>query len=352
MKRRRILSDQVLRGIWSYPVLSATLFLLALTSGVVIPMISGTEAGLIEAREAKLYDQGLETIRIIPSEPIDARACDDLRFNDGIADSGAQISSAEAEIEGLPGSSVAFVYATPGYARIVWNESLISSDAIVGSEVSQSLGIREGQQLSLIVPETHQRIQFSGVQLRGPSSRAIEANQQIVALDYPHGLTRECLIQPERGAVSAAEQLALARFPESSISRLLPDQSEYESLLTQLQTRVGHWFSYGLGLLLCLSFLLLQMIKRAEWALYAILGLSRTSLVFMMVVESITLVSFPFWSGVSLGLFGISLLSPIGMVALRAIVLDILVATLLLLLPAAAGYLLIIRKFGDHLKGQ
>ncbi|WP_417556583.1 hypothetical protein [Microbacterium sp.] len=289
---------EALRNVRSYALLGVVVFALAALSGYLTVAAAASQVGDIVTRHESMVARGLDVWRVQVKEPFSAQECDSLRRVDGIRDAGSVLSQESAAIDLFPGSSVSLVTATPGYIRIVWDVEVASAVGI-GSEISATFGVRSESAFVLHSTKTPPSSwRMEGATLLPSTSRVAGANQSIVAVSLPSGDTRECLIEAEVGARSAVESYLLSKFAGNSVvSPLFTDTGVGKSVDEELTGRLSQWIPPAAALLIGSISLLSLFGRRADFALYQLVGVPRSGFVYMAVTEVAITAWLPFAIG-------------------------------------------------------
>ena len=301
--RRSWYIGEALRNVRSYALVSVITFVVAALSGYLTVAVTASQVGEIVAQQQIMVARGLDVWRVQVKEPISTQECEALRQVNGIRDAGSVLSQQSAAIGAFPGSSVNSITATPGYIRIVWGVDIAPAVG-VGSEISATYGLRSESAFDLrstVTPQSSSRLE--DVTLLPPTSRVAGANQSVVVSSLSHGLTRECLVEADVGARSAVESYLLSEYAgDSVISPLFSDTGVGRSVDEQLQGRLSQWIPLAVTFLLGLMILFSQFGRRADFALYQLVGVPKSGFVYMLVTEAALTAWLPFSTGGVIGI--------------------------------------------------
>lgn len=320
------------------PLRSIMLMATSILAGSILVLVSSVELGTISTRENSMTDDGIYIYRVQTALPVPATLCDRLRYNDGVQDSGALLSSRQGVIGNLPGTTVQQVTGTAGYLRIVWKDSTAGvAGSLVGAGIAKAYGFRSGTQLSFMEGDGHSTSIRIGL-AASSTSRLAGANYLLATPSLPSGLSRECLVQAVPSAMEAVAAYLVTVFGPDAV--IAPLSQPSESIDDLLHSRISLWTPLIIPLALALLAFVSQYGRRADVALYRLLGGSRVDLMLLAYLDaSVTLLA-PFSAGVSLTTLLISLDQPIDGLVATYLSGDITRAWLLLLLvpiPMAIG---------------
>lgn len=351
--RRAWYVSEALRNVRSYALVSTITFLVAALAGFLTVVVTASQVGEIVAQHETMVDRGLDVWRVQVTEPISTQECDALRHVDGIRDAGSVLTQESATIEGFPGSSLSAITATPGYIRIVWRID-VAPTAGIGSDVSTTYGLRSEstfQLRSTAVPATSSRVDTAT--LLPSTSRVAGANQSVVVASLAHGMTRECLVEAEVGARSAVESYLLSQYGgDSVVSPLFSDTGVGRSVDEQLQGRISQWVPLTSAFLISLIILFTQFGRRADFALYQLVGVSKRGFLYMLVTETALTAWLPFAIGGVIGILIQSAQLANGIVVAEASGDYVRVAALLLVVPLLGLFAFWRRDPLSWLKGE
>ncbi|MFK4762055.1 hypothetical protein ACI3KS_14055 [Microbacterium sp. ZW T5_45] len=344
---------EALRNVRSYALVSTVTFLVAALSGYLSVAATASQVGEIVAQHEIMIDRGLDVWRVQVSEPMPVQECEALRHIEGIHDAGSVLSQESAAIEAFPGSSVSSVRATPGYIRIVWGLDMAPSVGI-GSEVSTLYGLRSESSFQLrAMASQNASMNIDDAQLLPSTSRMAGANQSVVVASTASGMTGECLVEAEVGARSAAENYLLSEYPgDSAVSPLFSDTGVGRSVDEQLQHRLSQWIPFASASIITLMILFGQFGRRADFALYQLVGVPKCGFISMLITEAAVTAWLPFAIGGLVGIFTQYANLANGLVVTEAAGDYLRVAVLLLIVPLLGLFIFWRRDPLSWLKGE
>ena len=277
------------------PLRSLLLIGAAFLAAAGVVSVSAVDLGSIASREQAMVDSGIYVYRVQTVSPVPAILCDRLRFDNGILDSGALLSRQQGTLRDLPGASVQRIVATTGYLRIGWADSTAGlNGSTAGSGLLSAFGFRAGTRTTFTDTVGRQAPITIDLAAR-PTERLPGANFFIASPSLPLGDTRECLVEADPHAMEAVATYLVTTFgPDTVITPLAQPRESTEDLLHQ---RLSLWTPIVVPAAVALFFVLGQYGRRADLALYRLLGTTRSKLFLLTYLEAgITLIA-PFAAG-------------------------------------------------------
>lgn len=292
------LFTEAMLNVRAFVVTSLVIAAVAFALGATIILATSSQVSSAVAQQQELQARGVDVWRVQPSQPMSAAVCDDVRMNPGVLDSGARLSARSTRIASIPGASARIVTATPGYIRIMWPESPPGLAIGAGSEISTAFGLRPGTVLALESAES-QRVAERTVlsDVLPPSSRGGDINQVLVVASAPDGKIRECLVEAHPGTRAAVEAFLVSHFSGATITPLYVDTSLGDAPEDQLRNRISQWIPLAGAIAVIALTLLTFFSRRADWALYQVVGVGKSARLLMLTAETATVVWFPFAAG-------------------------------------------------------
>ena len=309
--RFETLRREAFLNVTSAPVRSALLAVSAFVAAVALVLVSSLDLASIASREAEMVASGAYIYRVQVAQGVPALTCDRLRYNDGIQDAGAILSQSQGSLREIPASSIQRVVATPGYLRIVWKDPFASAArSLAGSALAEAYGIRRGVDLTFIDDAGATALQVGTI--AAPTTRVVGANQLVATPSPPIGNVQECIVEAKPGAMSAvATYLASVFGPQAVISPLVQPRESTDDLLHH---RLTLWSPVLIPLAVGVLAFTSQYGRRADLALYRLLGARRRDLFILTYLEAAFVLFTPFSIGVYAAVFlleGRAPLSPI-----------------------------------------
>lgn len=334
------------------------LFLLAIACGLSSTAVSFQQVGKIYNDHLRAVERGSNVWRIQSVEAIDTQVCEELGQVDGIKAAGSIQARAGMSVREIANAKVNVLFASPGLISIIWGLSpSMPTSAGVGAALSRELGIGNNSRLTLSQVGDRQHVQTTVILGRvfSKTYRLKDGDRLLAIPSTSSRRTHECLVEAEPGASSAVETLLMTQFPtRATITKLHNSASPAASPTEELRHRSSILISAFSALLLLVFIVLTQLARRADWALYQLLGLSREQQLTMHTLESLALVWAPFSIGVMLAILSKSFFDfPLTEGAIIAVWGDATRAGLVLsALPAILFFALRRRKSVAWLKGE
>ncbi|MFD4957865.1 hypothetical protein [Microbacterium sp. NPDC058389] len=300
MTASRVRVIEALRNLAAYSFQTVVCVALSAAIGF-LTVIAGTqELGSIAQQRASLAAAGQDVWRVQSPTAFSAASCAALGAVDGIHDAGARLHQWSAKIAERPGATIDVLEVTPGYARIGWATSG-SPLVAAGADVSTTLGLRPGSTLTLQGNGPATTVELDAVLQK--TQRLPAGNQVIVILGAPTSQTTECLVESEPGARSAVERHLMSAFnSQATVTPLLNDEQPGGSPDDRMRARITAWAPVIVSAMLVALFVMVQFARRAEWALYRILGVGRAGLLGMLTVQAAASTWAPYAAGTLAGI--------------------------------------------------
>lgn len=254
--------------------------------------------------------------------PISAARCDALNSVTGIRAAGAVLSS-QTEAFPLGATRRAYVtLGTPGLIAVIWPfDANVSRPAtpVVGATLAKEYGLVEGASLPL-----GGTIYSDVVVATSTSPRDDNYDNRVVVPTTvtPETVARSCLVDAAPGSRSTVERLLTEWFPAVPPVFAVPvvDVGAYPDAGQMMVSRATQLSGLVGALIITVVYGLVCTMRRADYALYRILGMSSWSRLIMLSTETVSLVLVPLAAGAALGLI---LSSPADQVVIHAVALEL-----------------------------
>jgi hypothetical protein len=338
-------------NVLAHRVLATIVVLIAAVAPLTAVVLDLSEVHGSNQREGELTARGAMVFSVTTADrrPLPAARCDELGSVAGISSAGG-ITRLELVHSALPdGRFLSFASATPGLAAVLWPGVAPRDGVVVGAAIASELGLVAGATLPL-----EYGVELEVGTVAAPSTRSPDHDLLVLESVPPVGNTFECLVESEPGARARVEALLLGWFSGAATAVtpyfLPPDTGR--SPQAEVNERSSAWFPVAAATLVGLGMLAWWAIRRAEFALYGVMGLDRRGLLRMLVAEWAVLCLLPGAVGLvnALGASGALLLeAPVA----RAAALDVTcyLAAIVVIPLAGAALLARVTAF-DALKGR
>lgn len=341
--RLSIVVEEAFHNTFSRILWPTVLAVCAFVAGFAVPALTALDVGAIEAQSSAQTVAGSNVLVISAEDraPLSAQRCDRLRSVEGVLSAGGV--QAEVTARDSSGSPIHLVYATAGYAAIVWPSSSGIRNAVAGV-VAGDLFAREA---GLVGPSTlvglrrdDRVFEVFVDQVMTAPSRAGLMDRSLLVVEPATSTITECFVEAAPGAFEGVEAVAVSWFPREDRTRVDPfvksgptaaeiDQA-YGRRFSALTAPVG-------AVLSLLSAMGSWLARRNEFALYQNLGVGPGRRVLMVLTEFVSTTLLATQIGLGLGLLT-SLWSPF---ALQTVAVDLVGLLLLSSVIPAVGLLVL-----------
>lgn len=334
--------------------------LLAAMIGFGVAFATVAETSGIVDRFAQEVAAGRFVWRVAPGGAaggLPAANCDGLATVDGIRASGAVIGETAIVAANQPQARYQLSMATAGYPAVLWPGQAVSTPSgglLAGAVVAENLGLVEGSTLLITDesnPQSSRSVRIDRV--LPPSARDSGADRRLFRVVLPAGSVDECLVDADPGHSADVPGLLTERFSASAgavVAPLRPTDSLGRRPETELDNRASGWaWLLGGGVLGVLG-LMLWFFRRADLALYRLVGVPRGTLAFMLAAEQLIFTLVPVQAGFLVAVL-LRRLDVRGVAADLLWLDDVRLLLVLAIVPALALLLLRGKSTVDILKG-
>lgn len=223
------------------------------------------------------------------SGTLDGRHCSAVAAQDGVVASGGVTAPAVVSV-GEPALTTArSVRATPGYLEILWDTPPLSRGphAVFGSDLATEVSIAEGAEIEL---GDTRLAAFSG-----PHSPRGESRGRWITVPVAHlDSVQQCWVEVRPAALAPIRAAIPAMFSDTAALEVtaLRDQAITEAAVSGWRNRMTRWLSLVCGAVAGLVVGTLVAPRRAEFALYRLLGMPLPSVILIAAAESVLLLSY------------------------------------------------------------
>lgn len=350
---------EAVKNLGSTVALSATVAVLSMAIGVAVPTATAIEVGSIERDARRATSAGINVMSVTVENrgPISAARCEDLGRVSGVLSAGGIVARESISLITRPHEALELIRATPGAVRVLWpnqRTQASASSVIAGSIVATLHGLGENSILGYRVARGSE-VNYAIVGATAPASaRGERLDNTIVIASAPVGVVTECLVESMPGARDDVLLALEGWFPRDAgvvISPFYLPDSSWSSPDERLETRMSQQFPLLGAVALTAAVLAVWFARRADFALYRHLGMSRRRLLLMQVAEAVMLVILPASLGLTVSLFLLAS-DPLPLVVYLTSLDALRLVTLLMLVPLVGGALLLRATRLDALKGR
>lgn len=243
-------------------------------------------------------------------QPFPGQVCDGLSSVTGVKYAGGLVSTDDVTMDNSPSLPVQVLTATPGYAGVLWPSlpyQVARADSVfAGSAVSERLGIRAGGFASFAKAGTRETVRVDAV--GAPSSRRATSDDVLLRVVPVTNAVTECLIESHPGFADGVRAATDSQLGSDFLSfALFDDDSEGSTPQQRLDNRLSIFTPAAAFALIALLLTAFWFIRRADFALYRVLGARRRQLAAAFALEWLLLVILPGSVAATLGLFAFSL---------------------------------------------
>lgn len=309
------LSSTVAEAWWNvraHWLLATARGLTAVAVGFATMSVTLLQVTAIEERYAAGVQAGrfvLQATPGIPGRVLVAAQCDALAGAEGVVSAGAAQGAEEVSPQLQPLARYELVQITQGLPAVYWPGSEVSTPTgglLVGSFAAENLGLVSGATVTLSFGDQPMSTATLRVdRVMPPSPREDSVDRRFFLVVPASEMTDECLVDTDPVRSRAVGQLLQSWFPSEAgvaVAPLRPLDSLSRTPEAELDDRGSTWAWPLGGAFLALTTLIIWYGRRAEAALYQVLGMSQPKLALMYGVEFTMLAVVPCQLGAVVGL--------------------------------------------------
>lgn len=304
----RTLADEALRNLCSRWLLATLVGLVACGVGAGTVLFSAAEVGTIRRTWDRQVAEGRFVYELRGSGPdgVDSARCDALNAWPAVVAAGGRIRTDSIHPVTSPGSTYELDHVTTGYLGVIWPgvRAPGPGHVVAGPYASESLGLRAGTPVAW---ETDGATGVSSVVAAVPphaSLRDESADRHLFATAAPTGAVDRCLVEIDPGHRAAVLAALGAWFSGDAVheARSLHDFSRSIDPQAALRERTSRWTWWGGAGLIASVTVLSWSFRRADAALYQLVGVGRASIAVLVAVDVLVASITPAIAGVGLAL--------------------------------------------------
>jgi hypothetical protein len=300
---RHTIAREAVANVLAHRLLSAIVVAIAAIVPLCAISIGILDTAAIGARDQQLIDRGSHVfvVTAVDRAELPAARCDELNSVSGVGSAGAIVDVEQAHARLPDFRYLALASVTPGLPAIYWPRGVTAADAGVtaGASVAEDLGLVPGALLPVAVGGEPRDLPIAVVS--EPSPRAQQHDLALVQVVPPAGVTLECLVEARPGAARAVEAALIGWFPgvTTTVTPFLAAPDTGRTPQQEFDARLSLWLPVAAGALVALVVLAWWTIRRAEFALYAVMGLRPAGLALMLAIEWAVLCLLPAAVGIT-----------------------------------------------------
>lgn len=300
----RTVVDEARRNVLASPVRSTVTAVLALVVGAAAIAWTCVDVRHIERgwHAQRLAGAFVWEVRAQWTEGLSAERCDALRGVDGVLAAGGLLGSSARHAVTAPGERVAYYLVTPGLPSVVWPDDagVTSASVVAGRDVGSELGWVPGVNVQLRhVDPAGASTSVGSHQVDGVAVAAARVDgfdRSLVVASAPTGRVDSCLVEAAPGADAALGHLLRGWFEPADAAvalRLHRSGALERDPVAELRARTSRWGPLLAGGVLSGSAAVTWWARRAEVAVYRMLGMRRGQVLRMVLVETSVMVLLP-----------------------------------------------------------
>lgn len=278
---------------WTTAALSVATFAMAIGLFVV----AHVESVAVTSQQDRLVARGAYVLQIYGAGGVHlpAQRCDQLNSIDGVIAAGGIVSSASIDLRLAEDVGTSIVEVTPGMLRVLWPQISATSPTGVatGSSVTTHFGLTPGARLLSSDPSR------SNIAVRHPATspaRLSAFDTSVVVPVPPLDTVQDCYVESTPETSASVLRLARTWFDEAlraeAVAFFTADLSD-QTPQDRLDSRISSWLALAVGFGCLGAVLLGWRARKAEFALYASLGMRVPTIFTILIVECVAVLLVP-----------------------------------------------------------
>lgn len=303
MSARTLAIAEAVRNVRAAPLRSAIVAGICMLAGAGVAATTQLDLHHVVAADTAQYLAGASTLEVVArdGQPLDALRCHSLMRVDGVIAAGGVMSAESVRMAIEPEADVRLLTTTPGFPVASWPElqSAGPLSVVAASDLARS-GLRAGDTVSVSSPSRPATLLHLDAVPQHLSTLGVD--RMLLITDAPEGVVSSCLVLAEPASAAPLAALLSDYFdaPAHATPRFLPSALHLhpDQMLHARLSQYGWLIASALcGIALVGGWLA----RRAEFALYRLLGLPESALLAMFTTEFALLCLAPAQFGLILG---------------------------------------------------
>lgn len=237
-------------------------------------------------------------------QPLSGSRCEQLRTVSGVVAAGGIVSQGNVTVDYAPTASIVRTIGTPGLAEVYWPGLSVSNQlpsTVVGGSLAERLGLTPG--VVWQYNSSERAVEFSTVGRVGlGSARDPLMDTGVYESASPSSDVINCMVESDPGAVSAVGAVISGWFNDEIVVSDWLQSEKPPNSARPLSTRISLWLPLVASLVFLAFFAISTTSKRAEYAIYRVLGLGDRGLALLILGEWAALALLPSAVGLTVGL--------------------------------------------------
>jgi hypothetical protein len=299
IRQSRLAFDEVMRNLGSARRRTASLALVSVLIGATVALLTIVDMERISAINEQQYEAGSSAFQVVApgGARADAVRCNAIQGITGVLAAGGIISADNVRLGVQPDADVSLLTVTPGFVAAAWPglKSASGVSALAGSAYTALSWHRNTRVTYTNADGSPTVIRLDAV----PSSRSMLGLDRVIIAVVPPATTVDtCLVLADPPARSAVAAAVRGWFGEgTSVQDVLVGSALVENPQALLDNRLSRFGWLAGGAAIALLLLGSWVARRAEFALYRLLGFRESGVLAMFVAEMALLALVPIQVG-------------------------------------------------------
>lgn len=339
--------------------LASTSLSIIVIAGVAMAVLGGSWWQTSEIFETwqtqRIAGYDIYSVRATSGDRMEASRCDQLRYVEGVISAGGILRTTSIRPQSNPSSAFWLVTATSGTLPLLFPEEPAArfASVIAGALISSELGLSPQSEVGFLTTRDSGVRQITVDVATSSTSRIEQFDNTVLVAGPAVGKIGECLVESTPSGKASVNQLLRDWFPQQNVqvtSFVRTSQTDRDPV-TELRQRTGQWLPLLSGVAVGALIVTLWWARRAEFAVYRLLGLGRQGLAVLLTVETFWKVWLPTAIGAGIAIVVFAPMS--NAVVATAMLHDLLsLSCILTSLPLIGVFLLSTHTAFDLVKGR
>lgn len=282
---------ETVANLLSAPLYSSSIILVVALVSCALVLLTSVEITSVMDRQQMLVARGVYVFSVTSEQrqPFSGARCDDLNGREGVVAAGGIIGTTTRTPAYGTRLPITIVAVTPRLPLVIWpgNPGIAAATALAGSALATDTGLTPGS-VWRAGDGTTIRIDATAP----PSVRDTHFDGQLVYVASASSPIVECLVEADPGARASVERLLLTWFSGSSriyVSPYFVDSSVGPTPQESIDERISRFGPLCAFIVLLVVFLGGWFSRRADFALYRLLGVGLRQQAGMLLLEFLVL---------------------------------------------------------------